>query len=414
MPLGDAQLTASATADSRPDRQHLRQVRLDESGRAPADGALRARHGRAARRRAARRRSSTSAAARACSPSSGRDRIARPRRRDRPRRPEAARGVGAAVAAQPRVPHRARRRAPLRATASSRPPPRWRCSSTCPTRTAVLAEMARVASRWLLVSVPREPLWRALNMARGAYLRDLGNTPGPPEPLVQAQLRAPARPLRRDRRAALAAALDDGARPRRERCRPRREAAEGGMSYGRGAALLSALIGVTGLLTYAFHSLAAHALGRDGYGVDRRAVGGGVPDRLGDLPARRAAALAHDRGAPGAATARSARRCGWRRRSSSASRPSSWSSRCSLKRRSRTSSSRAARRSTGASSRRSSFYAASYFARGFLAGQRRFGLYGGLVLMESASRVVFARAAGGRGARRRRRGRASRSPPRRC
>jgi SAM-dependent methyltransferase len=43
---------------------------------------------------------------------------------------------------------------------------------------ATLAEMARVADRWLLVSVPREPLWRALNVARGAYLRDLGNTPG--------------------------------------------------------------------------------------------------------------------------------------------------------------------------------------------------------------------------------------------
>ena len=41
-----------------------------------------------------------------------------------------------------------------------------------------VAEMARVAARHLLVSVPREPLWRALNMARGAYLRDLGNTPG--------------------------------------------------------------------------------------------------------------------------------------------------------------------------------------------------------------------------------------------
>jgi SAM-dependent methyltransferase len=41
-----------------------------------------------------------------------------------------------------------------------------------------VAEMARVAQRWLLVSVPREPLWRGLNMARGAYLRDLGNTPG--------------------------------------------------------------------------------------------------------------------------------------------------------------------------------------------------------------------------------------------
>jgi SAM-dependent methyltransferase len=41
-----------------------------------------------------------------------------------------------------------------------------------------VAEMARVTKRWLLVSVPREPLWRALNMARGAYWKDLGNTPG--------------------------------------------------------------------------------------------------------------------------------------------------------------------------------------------------------------------------------------------
>ena len=41
-----------------------------------------------------------------------------------------------------------------------------------------VAEMARVASGWLLVSVPREPLWRGLNMARGAYLKQLGNTPG--------------------------------------------------------------------------------------------------------------------------------------------------------------------------------------------------------------------------------------------
>jgi 2-polyprenyl-3-methyl-5-hydroxy-6-metoxy-1,4-benzoquinol methylase len=41
-----------------------------------------------------------------------------------------------------------------------------------------LAEMARCAERHLLVSVPREPLWRALNMARGAYVSQLGNTPG--------------------------------------------------------------------------------------------------------------------------------------------------------------------------------------------------------------------------------------------
>jgi 2-polyprenyl-3-methyl-5-hydroxy-6-metoxy-1,4-benzoquinol methylase len=41
-----------------------------------------------------------------------------------------------------------------------------------------VAEMARVARGHLLVSVPREPLWRGLNMARGAYWKDLGNTPG--------------------------------------------------------------------------------------------------------------------------------------------------------------------------------------------------------------------------------------------
>jgi 2-polyprenyl-3-methyl-5-hydroxy-6-metoxy-1,4-benzoquinol methylase len=41
-----------------------------------------------------------------------------------------------------------------------------------------LAEMARCAERHLLVSVPREPLWRMLNMARGAYVGQLGNTPG--------------------------------------------------------------------------------------------------------------------------------------------------------------------------------------------------------------------------------------------
>ena len=35
-------------------------------------------------------------------------------------------------------------------------------------------------------------------------------------------------------------------------------------------------------------------------------------------------------------------------------------------------------------------YAASYFARGWLAGHERFGLFGGLVLMESLSRICFA------------------------
>jgi 2-polyprenyl-3-methyl-5-hydroxy-6-metoxy-1,4-benzoquinol methylase len=41
-----------------------------------------------------------------------------------------------------------------------------------------VSEMARCATGHLLVSVPREPLWRLLNMARGAYWTALGDTPG--------------------------------------------------------------------------------------------------------------------------------------------------------------------------------------------------------------------------------------------
>jgi SAM-dependent methyltransferase len=38
--------------------------------------------------------------------------------------------------------------------------------------------LARLARPHLIVSVPREPLWRLLNLARGRYWGDLGNTPG--------------------------------------------------------------------------------------------------------------------------------------------------------------------------------------------------------------------------------------------
>ena len=41
-----------------------------------------------------------------------------------------------------------------------------------------LHELARVCSGSLVASVPFEPIWRIGNMARGRYLRDLGNTPG--------------------------------------------------------------------------------------------------------------------------------------------------------------------------------------------------------------------------------------------
>ena len=47
-----------------------------------------------------------------------------------------------------------------------------------PDPATTVAEMARVSSGHLLVSVPREPLWRILNFCRGQYVRDFGNTPG--------------------------------------------------------------------------------------------------------------------------------------------------------------------------------------------------------------------------------------------
>jgi ubiquinone/menaquinone biosynthesis C-methylase UbiE len=41
-----------------------------------------------------------------------------------------------------------------------------------------LQEMARVGRRHLVLSVPREPVFRSCNLAGGRYVRDLGNTPG--------------------------------------------------------------------------------------------------------------------------------------------------------------------------------------------------------------------------------------------
>jgi 2-polyprenyl-3-methyl-5-hydroxy-6-metoxy-1,4-benzoquinol methylase len=43
---------------------------------------------------------------------------------------------------------------------------------------SALDTLARLSTGFVLVSVPREPLWRVLNMARLRYLGKLGNTPG--------------------------------------------------------------------------------------------------------------------------------------------------------------------------------------------------------------------------------------------
>lgn len=41
-----------------------------------------------------------------------------------------------------------------------------------------LAEISRIANKAVLLSTPWEPIWRIMNLMRGKYLFNLGNTPG--------------------------------------------------------------------------------------------------------------------------------------------------------------------------------------------------------------------------------------------
>jgi ubiquinone/menaquinone biosynthesis C-methylase UbiE len=41
-----------------------------------------------------------------------------------------------------------------------------------------LEELKRVSKKYIILGVPREPLWRFLNICRFKYLKDYGNTPG--------------------------------------------------------------------------------------------------------------------------------------------------------------------------------------------------------------------------------------------
>jgi len=160
-------------------------------------------------------------------------------------------------------------------------------------------------------------------------------------------------------------------------------------SYGRGAALLSALIGVTGLLTYAFHSLVAHELGAEKYGMigvlwaavflTASVIYRPVEQLLSRTIAEH---QAHGRPAGHALRVAATIQLGLAAlfalvalilkdtiedKLFSGNTTLYWCLFAAV-----------------------IFYAASYFARGFLAGQRRFGLYGGLVMMEASSRVVIA------------------------
>lgn len=41
-----------------------------------------------------------------------------------------------------------------------------------------LKQLERLSEKYIILSVPREPIWRCLNIIRGKYLKKFGNTPG--------------------------------------------------------------------------------------------------------------------------------------------------------------------------------------------------------------------------------------------
>jgi O-antigen/teichoic acid export membrane protein len=160
-------------------------------------------------------------------------------------------------------------------------------------------------------------------------------------------------------------------------------------SYGRGAAILSVGIGVTGLVTYTYFSLSKHALSDDDYGgiallwsavfivvsVLYRPVEQLLSRTIADRDARGVTGGEHLRVAGtiqlglGAlfVVAALALRGPLQDELFDGSETLYWVLIVAVL-----------------------AYAASYFARGFLAGHHRFGLYGGLVLMEATSRCLFA------------------------
>ena len=160
-------------------------------------------------------------------------------------------------------------------------------------------------------------------------------------------------------------------------------------SYGRGAAILSAGIGATGLVTYAYFSLASHSLSEHDYGGitllwSAIFVTVSVLYRPVEQLLSRTIADRHARGRHGhehlrvAATIQLALGVVFVVGALALRGPL---------------------QDDLLAGRHSLYwilivavlaYAASYFARGFLAGNHRFGLYGALVLMESLSRCLFA------------------------
>jgi O-antigen/teichoic acid export membrane protein len=163
----------------------------------------------------------------------------------------------------------------------------------------------------------------------------------------------------------------------------------GPRSYGRGAAVLSVGIGVTGLVTFAYFALASHSLSEDEYGritllwsaifitvsVLYRPVEQLLSRTIADHDARRIEGTHHLRVAAAMqlglglafVVVALALRDPIEDDLLGGSSALYWVLVVAVL-----------------------AYAASYFARGYLAGHHQFGLYGGLVLMEASSRCLFA------------------------
>ncbi len=76
---------------------------------------------------------------------------------------------------------------------------------------AALAELARVCSGTLVASVPREPIWRAGNVARGRYVARPREHPRPRQPLEPPRLHVLRRPALRRGAHQVPPPVDDGA-----------------------------------------------------------------------------------------------------------------------------------------------------------------------------------------------------------
>lgn len=160
------------------------------------------------------------------------------------------------------------------------------------------------------------------------------------------------------------------------------------MSFGRGASLLSILVGVTGLMTYGFFALASHTLGATVYGgiaslwaavfITASIMYRPVEQLLSRTIAEH---LARDQAAGHALRVAATIQLGLVALFLAIVLPLRGQIEDDLFK----GDSALYWAFVGAVA----FYAASYFARGMLAGQRRFGLYGGLVMMESASRFLI-------------------------